>query len=245
MNTGHHTSELKRKIEQKAESTHTIVVIDEIRFLLENDGDGLLYYLSRTQNISTVVISLDAKVLETQLEERTQSSFRPQKIGFEPLDDSRHYQALHRRAQDGLKKQTVQKSALEHIVSETSNMGISLHWLRTAAETASNLVYKSTVEEARSKAIQNYVEERLTDFTKHHLLLYRLIRESSTKQDVTQSGEIYQRYQQFCRDRSMSSLSKRRISTYLKHLELLHLIEVQYHYGGQTGKTREIRMRGI
>ncbi|MFB6199859.1 MAG: hypothetical protein ABEJ83_03195, partial [Candidatus Nanohaloarchaea archaeon] len=41
------------------------------------------------------------------------------------------------------------------------------------------------------------------------------------------------------------ALSNRRISDYLQHLELLNLVEVDYYYGGEKGKTREISLSEI
>ena len=38
---------------------------------------------------------------------------------------------------------------------------------------------------------------------------------------------------------SPEEVSNRHISDFLKHLELLNLIEVEYHYGGNIGKTRK------
>lgn len=35
------------KIEDRTGAIHTVIVLDEIEFLLENNGDSLLYFLSR------------------------------------------------------------------------------------------------------------------------------------------------------------------------------------------------------
>jgi cell division control protein 6 len=40
-----------------------------------------------------------------------------------------------------------------------------------------------------------------------------------------------------------ATLSTRRLSDFLKQLELLDLIDADYHYGGREGKTREIEIK--
>jgi len=37
-------------------------------------------------------------------------------------------------------------------------------------------------------------------------------------------------------------LTNRRLSDFLTHLDLLGLIEAEYHRGGEAGKTREIQL---
>lgn len=72
---GHHTSELQRRVGEQAEVIKTVVILDEIDFLLLNDGDDLLYFLSRLENssnISVITISSNAEDLSPILrKERT------------------------------------------------------------------------------------------------------------------------------------------------------------------------------
>jgi Cdc6-like AAA superfamily ATPase len=44
---GLHTSTLQRKIEERTSTVQTLIVLDEIDFLLLEDEDSLLYHLSR------------------------------------------------------------------------------------------------------------------------------------------------------------------------------------------------------
>jgi Cdc6-like AAA superfamily ATPase len=51
------------------------------------------------------------------------------------------------------------------------------------------------------------------------------------------AGDIYTRYQELTETYEIESLSDRRISDLpSKHLEMLDLIEAEYHYGGSKGK---------
>ena len=59
------------------------------------------------------------------------------------------------------------------------------------------------------------------------------------------SGVVYEWYQKHCSQHGVNRLSTRRISDYLKHLELLGLIYAEYHYGGHDGKTRHIQLQEV
>jgi Cdc6-like AAA superfamily ATPase len=64
-------------------------------------------------------------------------------------------------------------------------------------------------------------------------------------EEPIQTGEIYARYDELGEAYNEDTISKRRLSDYLKHLELLELITVKYHYGGRKGKTRQVRLNEL
>jgi orc1/cdc6 family replication initiation protein len=241
---GHHTSELQRRIQERTTHLQAVFFLDEIDFLLLNDGNDLLYYLSRlenSENISIILSSSNHRSLEDQLEERTYSTLQPERIGFEPLTAEQVYQALAERAQASLKSRTLQHEALTYIASTTQNLKLALTWLRIAAKTAQETITEALIHETLSTAYQEYADQLLTDFTPQHRLLYQATRKATNNGEKTvKTGEIYKHYRKIEKE---SSLSQRRLSDYLKHLELLNLIQSDYHYGGKTGKTREIQWR--
>lgn len=250
INNGHHTAELKRRIEDRIGAIPTVVVLDEVDFLLMNDGDDLLYTLSRidTQESLLCIITISAQTqdLGEHLEERTYSSLYPQTINVEPYTAEELCQILAERGQKALAEQSLHREALHYITSTTSNASFGLSWLKTAAESTDSVITGRLVKQVEGQAFQNYADRLLQDFTEHHHLLFQSIQELSTEQDVSivQTGTIYDRYQDLCQTHSENSLSNRRTSDYLKHLELLNLIEADYHYGGRKGKTRDIRITG-
>ena len=244
INSGHHTSDLQRKVEEKTGTLPTVIVLDEIDFLLLNDGEDLLYYLSRidTQSqISIVTISNQNQDLEDQVEERTYSSLQPYTVEAESYTEEETRQILYRRAQDSLNSQSLHREALTHISSETNNIRFGIQWLKTAANETNSVITETRIQNTQHQAIEAYVEQLLDRFTHQHRILYQAIKNLSDR-DVVQAGDVYCQYRQTCRKRSIESLSNRRISTYLKHLELLQLIQAEYHYGGKTGKTRKIKL---
>ena len=67
--TGYHTSELQRKFEEHTEVLDVTVVLDELDLLLLNDGDDLLYFLSRLDSLSKIItVSANTTKLRENLE---------------------------------------------------------------------------------------------------------------------------------------------------------------------------------
>jgi orc1/cdc6 family replication initiation protein len=246
LGTGHHTSELQRKIKERTGAVETILVLDELDFLLLNDGDDLLYFLSRLKHNGTlglVLITANHQDLEEQVEPRTYSTLQPQRIGFEPYTGEQAYEILADRASKSLKPKTVHRAALTYIASSTQNIEYALTWFRTAVNSAEDVVTEELVKENRETAYQLYIENKLAPLTHHHKILYQAIDELSKESGpVLNTGSIYKRYQLITEERGSKPLSDRRISDHLKQLEQLNLISAKYHYGGEKGKTREIEL---
>ena len=241
---GHHTSELQRRVGEQAEVMKTVVILDQVDFLLLNDGDDLLYFLSRLENssnISAVTISSNTENLESLIEERTYSSLQPRRIGFEPYTGEELYQILAKRAKKALASKSLQREALTYIASSTSNVGRGLAWLRYAAKSAETTITEELVRDVETSAYQEYVNQLLDDFTEHHYLVYEAVFEASEEgENSVRAGEIYKMYQNLCRSTGKEALSNRRVSDYIKHLEVLGIVQANYYYGGEKGKTREV-----
>jgi Cdc6-like AAA superfamily ATPase len=235
---GHHTAKLQREIKNRTTETKTVIVLDDVDFLLLNDGDSLLYKISRTnpENTGIILTSSNTADLSEELEERTLSSLQPLRIGFEPYTAEQNFEILHQRAQKALKPRTLHENALSYITSTTQNTGKALTWLKTAATQNQSKINEDTVKEVREQASRNYAEQQLRYFTKHHQVLYQAIKELEDREPIN-TGQIYNQYQ----DLSDKPVSNRRISDFLKHIELLQLIKAEYHYGGKHGKTRDIQ----
>jgi len=244
ISTGHHTSTLYREIEEKTTELPALVFLDDIEFLLQNDGDSLLYQLSRTNTdqLNLITASTPGTNLKDELEERTYSSLHPRRLELEPYDGEKVCQVLVQRSRDSLKPQSVHQNALTYIASTTQNLTYALTWLETTAKKSMDKITENKVREYREQAYKDYIDKQLREFTRHHRLLIQAIEELEKEgEPPIYTGEIYQRYHELSESYSEDPVSNRRLSTYLKHLELLQLIESKYHYGGQQGKTREIQ----
>lgn len=240
--TGHHIADLQRRVQQTV-NLKTVIVLDEVDFLLLNDGDDLLYFLTRLENTAVITVSANHHSLKPELDDRTYSSFQPQVLTLNPYTPRQVQQILADRARRALRPESVERAALSQMASTTSNIAIGLCWLRTAAEATDDAVTRDLVDEVQPTGYATYVAELLDDFTPHHKRLYETI--DLLDQDGAEtvlSGTVYEAYRDRCTDTSVTPLSKRRISDFLTHLELLGLIEATYHYGGRKGKTRELQL---
>ena len=244
--SGHHTSELQRRIQKQTTHVPTVVVLDDIEFLFLNAGNDLLYYLSRLgENISVITTSSERADLYSKLEERTYSSLQPQSMVLEPYEPKQVYRILADRARAALKPQSLHRDVLIYISSRTRNISLGLQWLQAGAEKTTNSITTETIEKVQSTARRRYVDNLLRDFTTHHELLFQALVELTTENEhetTVQTGAVYERYEDLCNAYSEKSLSDRRISDFITHLERLNLIESDYHYGGRKGKTREIQL---
>jgi len=248
ISNGYHTSDLLREIEEHVQAVPAVIVLDDIEFALLNDGDSLLYTLSRLEHGDNIsIITTSSHHRELPVEERTWSSLQPEILGFPEYTGEEVYRILATRAQDSLKPQSLHREALTYIASTTSNIRLGLLWLLAAAEETDSKITESAVRTVREQALQEYTDHLLQPFSEHHRLIHQAIQELDKEQDpdVIQTGAIYTRYNDLCESYSVESLSNRRISDYLKHLELLDLIEADYHYGGKEGKTRRITLSDL
>lgn len=237
--SGHHTSKLQRQLENQIDILETLIVLDDLDFLLLNDADDLLYFLSRLDtDLGLVLLTANHADLNRHLEERTYSTLQPQRIDLNPYTQRQAYQILADRAEKALKPQSLHQDALNHIVSRTQNLSLALTWLRIAAKNTGESITKSLIGELQKEAKQQYIQSQLDPFSSEHKALYRIITELTENSDSVSTGAVYQEYQ----DKSNDPLSNRRVSDLLKQLEQLNLITSNYHYGGSKGKTREIEL---
>ncbi|ELZ80153.1 cell division control protein cdc6-like protein [Haloferax gibbonsii ATCC 33959] len=242
--TGLHTSEYQRTIQERTTQVQTLVVLDEIEFLLLNNGNDLLYYLSRTNpdKLSVALTYSSSQEFSELVEERTYSTLYPETLELEPYSTEEVYQILAERARLSLKPRSLQHEALSYISETIRNPAIGLYWLKITAEHVEDAIHAEDVKACYESGLQSYVYEQLEHFSEHHKLLYQAIEELSKEETTTSSGKVYKQYQQLCKAQSKKPLSDRRISDHLKQLEKLDLIQAKYHYGGRKGKSREIRL---
>lgn len=246
LGTGYHTSDLKHRIEEEFDKTDTVLILDEIDFLFANDGSDLLYYLSRLEPdhpLQIVGISANYPEPANIIDSRTYSSFHPEHIEFEPYTQEQAVDILSRHASGARETKEISHDAISHIASSTQNIRFGLHWLDLAINTADEHVSTEAVEIAHLEAIQRYQKTLLNDFTTHHYILLEAINQLVSENDHSiYTGAVYDRYDELCDDVEENNLSHRQLSDYLKHLNLLNIINVNHQQGGTRGKTREIQL---
>lgn len=244
INHGYHTAQLHDFLGQRLTQEPLMLVLDELDFLLENDGNDLLYFLSRlapNADLSIVGISANYPALSEAVDERTYSSLQPRHLPVDPYTADRAADILTQRVQDVSPDATVHADAVTAVTATTTNIALGLHWLAAALRTTDGPVTPTAVHAVRDDAVHRYRTTLLTDFTPHHTNLLEAIDRLTAGDTRVTTGVVYDEYNDLCRTTGTAPLTIRRTSDFLRHLELLHLIDVTHHTGGETGKTRAIR----
>lgn len=247
VSTGYHTSQLQDKLADLLESTDTVIVLDELDFLLHTDGSDLLYYLTRIADstLSIITISANHHDLDRAVGGRIYSSLQPRTIRIDPYSQTEATKILSHRLRHAYLRNTVDYDALTEITANTTNIRLGLHWIAEALTATDDTVSADTVHEVRIDTLYRYWDTLLSEFTSHHHLLIEALLHLTNDQDYAHTGEVYDHYDQFCSATDVEAFTSRRLSDFLKHLELLDIVEADYHYGGPEGKTRRLRLNQL
>ncbi len=243
INSGYHTAQLQQRLARHLRHTSTHVILDDLAFLLMNDGNDLLYSLSRLDrhtDLCIIGISTSQASLADLLDDRTYSSLRPRHLPLSPYSTDEAIQILSHWVETALPSWTMMSAALEYIAATTTNLTAGLHWLDCAAAQATTITL-DVVRAVQDDAVQRYRDALLQEFTWHHTVLLEVIDQATDVAESITTGTVYDRYTDQCRDVGTDPLTARRISDFLTHLELLDLIDVTHHNGGSQGKTRDLR----
>jgi Cdc6-like AAA superfamily ATPase len=243
---GYRTAQLERRVATALTETPAVLVLDDVEFLLQNDGDALLYSLSRmdrAERLTIMTLTTPLVDLTAMLDERTSSSYQPRHVAVEPYTDGQTAEILRTHARD-LVPQPVTDTAVRQVARQTANIHVGLHWLARAGEVhdAHAVITAKTLQLLRWDAFDRYGLDTVTAFTRHHAIVLKAIQQVTGETPRVYTGTVYDRYVTLCRCRGWEPLTARRIGDYLNELELLGLIDVEQYRGGTEGKTRLIRL---
>jgi len=245
INDGYHTAQLQNRVKSALADRTTVIVLDEIDFLFENDGNDLLYYLSRLtspDNLCLVGISANHPDFTTIADERTYSSLQPFTLNFEPYTQQEAYNILVNRVRSTRTVNLPQVRAIQYVANVTSNMRFGLHWLAWAAKQEPTLT-EETLQSCQHESLRVYWDILLSEFSTHHHMFLDAINELSIAyEDPIPAGDIYEQYKHYCGNSDTDPLSNRRISDYINHLALLNIITINHQEGGSDGNTRWIQL---
>ena len=145
---------------------HLIVILDEIDILLDKDGDGILYTLTRTDNVSVLCISnyLDFKNL---IKSRVTSSLNDKEIVFPPYGAGQLSDILNERAEISFNENVLESDVIPlcsaMAAKEEGDARYALDLLKNAGELAfdedSPKVTNDHVKRAKDKIEHNKVIE--------------------------------------------------------------------------------------
>jgi archaeal cell division control protein 6 len=233
-----------------------MVVLDEADALIKTRGDGLLYELTRMNEVlhrSKVVlvgISNDLR-LKDFLDPRVLSSLSEEEMVFRPYDAGELRNILAERAQIAFVDRALSEAALglcaALAAAEHGDARRALDLLRVAGEVAqrngANVITEEHVREAEKHIEHNRVIEGLNNLTLHSKLvtlsLYHLERASS-RGAIT--GEIFEVYTELSEELGLTPLTQRRLGTLISELDSMGLLNAKVVSMGRYGRTKKIRL---
>jgi archaeal cell division control protein 6 len=225
-----------------------LVVLDEIDILLRNDGDGLLYTLTRTENVAILSISnyVDFKKF---IKPRVRSSLRDREIVFPPYGAQQLVDILEERSNlsfidDSLEDDVIPLCAAL-AAKEEGDARYALDLLRTSGELAdekeSNAVQGTYVREAKDYIEHNKITDIIMTLpSQQQRVLESILYLTKRKEEIT-SGRLYEVYKDVSKG---DTVSYRRIFDFINELEMLGLISTNTVSRGRAkGRTNIIDLQ--
>jgi cell division control protein 6 len=239
-----------------ASQTVFLIVLDEADALIKARGDGLLYELTRISEtlgkskVSLIGISNDLRLKEF-LDPRVLSSLSEEEIVFKPYDADELKNILLERATVAFCKEALSEGALSVCAAlaaaEHGDARRALDLLRVAGEVAErkglSIVVEENVRDAERHIEHDRVVEALKNLTLHSKLVILSVYHLN-KADVckTITGEIFDVYNELCRELGMTPLTQRRLSTLINELDCMGLLNTKIVNMGRYGRTKKIRL---
>lgn len=225
-----------------------IVILDEIDVLLKNDGDGLLYTLTRTPNISILSISnyLDFKEF---IKPRVKSSLRDREIVFPPYNAEQLEDIITERAKRTFKPNTIGSGVLQLCAAmaakEEGDARYALDLVRTAGELADEMeqsqITIGNVEKAKERIEHSKIEDIIITLPLQPQRVLEAILNLTLEEKEITSGVLFEEYQDIAGN---DAVSYRRIFDFINELELLGLISTNTVSRGRgKGRTNIIKLQ--
>ena len=216
--------------------------------MLSKDGDGILYTLTRTDNVSILSISnyVEFKQFITP---RVMSSLRDKEIVFPPYGADQLADILSERGSFIIKEDTIESDVIPlcsaMAAKEEGDARYALDLLRTAGEIAdeeeSDKIIGDYVRRAKDRIEHNKITDIiLTLPTQQQRVLDAILRLTQNNEEIT-SGKLYDTYKEVSKG---DSVTYRRIFDFINELEMLGIISTNTISRGRgKGRTNIITLQ--
>ena len=225
-----------------------IVILDEVDILLEKDGDGLLYTLTRTDNIAILSISnyLNFKQF---IKPRVASSLMDKEIVFPPYDAEQLADILEERSKLAFYENTLEDSVIPlcsaMAAKEEGDARYALDLLESAGDIAidkgSEKVLGQFVREAKDVIEYNKVKDVIVTLpTQQQRVLAAILKLTQQGEEIT-SGKLFEAYKDISKG---DAVTYRRIFDFINELEMLGIISTNTVSKGRAkGRTNIITLQ--
>jgi archaeal cell division control protein 6 len=233
-----------------------ILILDEIDQAVKKISDEFLYNLTRLNSeagnfqIVLVGISNDLRFLD-MIDQRVRSSLSEEEIVFPPYNAIQLQDILKKRADQAFKPGVVSDGVIAKCAAfaarEHGDARRALDLLRVAGEIAerdsSKKIEISHIDFANDKIERDKILDIVeTEPKQFQLVLYSILRLSKKIRESIFTGDVYDFYQNLCKEVNCDVLTQRRVSDILAEFDMLGLINARVISKGRQGRTREIRM---
>ncbi len=225
-----------------------IVILDEIDVILKNDGDNILYTLTRTDNVSITSISnyVDFK---RYINPKVKSSLRDREIVFPPYNAQQLKDILEERSKLSFHEGAISEGVLSLCsalaAKEEGDARYALDLIKTSGEIADEketmVITEDYVKEAKERIEHNkIIDIVMTLPVQQQKVLEAITVLTQNKEEIT-SGLLYEKYQELAKN---DKVSYRRLFDFINELEMLGLISANTISRGRgKGRTNIITLQ--
>jgi cell division control protein 6 len=235
----------------------SVIVMDEIDFLIKSHGDDLLYELTRAKlesgdyhgPVFTLVGISNDLMFKELLDPRVLSSLGEEEIVFPPYSVDELTQILNERASLAFKDGCIDDSAISLCAalsgSEHGDARRAVELLRVAGEIAERTGALRVTEEHIREASIRIESDRIYNAISTLPLHAKLLLASCVKLHNATTGEVYKAYETLCRSCGIPPVTPRRATGILSELDALGLIQAEVVSSGRYGRTKRISLNNL
>ncbi len=225
-----------------------IVILDEIDVILKNDGDSILYTLTRTDNVAITSISnyVDFKRF---IKPKVKSSLRDREIVFPPYNAQQLIDILRERSKVSFKEGAISDGVIALCsalaAKEEGDARYALDLLKTSGEIADekgvDVIEENFVKEAKDRIEHNKIIDVIVTLPIQQQKVLETITYLTKKREEITSGRLYEVYQDLAKN---DTVSYRRLFDFVNELEMLGLISTNTISRGRgKGRTNIITLQ--
>jgi cell division control protein 6 len=233
-----------------------IIILDEIDYLLKKMGDDFLYNFTRINQdlkkakVSIIGITNDLQFIDI-LDPRVKSSLGEEEILFPPYNALELKDILKQRVETGFSPNVLSEEVIPKCAAlaaqEHGDARRALDLLRVAGEIAERENEQKITEKHVDIALEKIDYDRVIESVKSlpkqtKLILWAIITLDEKNQENTQTGDVYNIYEDACKECALHPLTQRRISDLLSELDMMGIINAKIVSFGRYGRTREISL---
>jgi orc1/cdc6 family replication initiation protein len=218
---GTSTEKVVEKFDEKVRKNPTIITIDEVDQIADDD---ILFELSRFKKAGVILIANNPNIL-AHFDERIRSRFSGlKKIRFKRYTSEELFDILQDRKEYGLYPDSIEKPQLKMIAENSGgDARVAVNSLRLAAQDAENQGAEKITEDIINSSVSDaHDETKLTSLerlNRHQKAVYKVLNEEG-KMSMSQIFEEYQ-------TRVDDSKSRRTLRRYLNKMDSYGVVEAE------------------